>query len=332
VYRLKAGGRVETKKMLLLDGGGSVPARSSLVSGKQRVAEKAVAETYTVTITHGSFIPFEKKGVTIAEGQTMDFVITLIGETKIISGITLVAIPAGTFVMGQSSYAEPVHSVTVSSFEISMFEITQAQYRSVIAMNPSKFQSGDDYPVEQVSWFEAVNFCNRLSDAAGLERCYPDFPPIFDVVKKSAEMTADSTFCDFSKNGFRLPTEAEWEYACRAGTETRYYIGDNETSLHDAAWYGSDKTYPVGGKVKNAWGLYDMHGNVSEWCNDRYGNYSADSQTNPAGPLTGALRVIRGGSWNSIGISCQSGYRGAHEPIYEAASIGFRVVRRPEKN
>ncbi len=198
---------------------------------------------------------------------------------------------------------------------MSIYEITQGQYQSVIGTNPShSFGVGAYYPVYNVHWHDAVTFCNKLSDSAGLERCYNE----------------STGACDFTKNGFRLPTEAEWEYACRAGTTTAYYTGDSESDLARAGWYdvnSSNVAHPVGQKTLNAWGLYDMHGNEWEWCNDWYGSYSSESATNPTGAQTGSTRVFRGGGWGNNGGSSRSASRNSNSPYAGNVGIGFRVVR-----
>ena len=180
---------------------------------------------------------------------------------------------------------------------MSIYEITQWQYESIIGLNPSKEEGvGPEYPVYYVSWCGAVKFCNRLSEQMGYEKCYTE---------------SGDWECDFSKNGYRLPTEAEWEYACRAGTDTYFYTGNvlsysdgkTSTDLDKAELYGSNRSnlHRVGRKEPNAFGLYDMHGNVCEWCNDWYGEsyYSSSPSNNPTGPNSGSERVDRGGSWVS---------------------------------
>ncbi|MCE5250401.1 formylglycine-generating enzyme family protein [bacterium] len=256
------------------------------------------------------------------------------GETTTYKNITFVSIPGGTFRMGdvenygKYSYEKPVHSVTVSSFEMSIYEVTQGQYQSVMGTIPStSYGVGDNYPVYYVSWYDAVKFCNRLSEQMGYGKCYTE---------------SGNWDCDFSKSGFRLPTEAEWEYACRAGTETNFYTGntissDGQTStdLERAGWYWynwgqtNNKSHTVGEKEKNAFGLYDMHGNIWEWCNDWYGAYTSDNQTNPTGPTSGSYRVGRGGCWGDNAGSCRSADRRWDDPSYTNFYIGFRVVRRP---
>ncbi|MBA7591777.1 hypothetical protein ES708_33940 [subsurface metagenome] len=167
-------------------------------------------------------------------------------------------------------------------------------------------------PVEQVSWQDAVKFCNKLSDTAGFDRCYNE-----------------STWeCDFSKNGFRLPTEAEWEYACRAGTETMFYTGNTEDDLHRAGWRpentSTPDTHEVGIKEPNVWGLYDTHGNVAEWCNDYYGLYNSSNQTNPIGRKSGNV-VYRGGSWFNGPMNSRSAKRRHTRPSSSFLAIGFRT-------
>ncbi|MDP6460481.1 MAG: formylglycine-generating enzyme family protein, partial [Gemmatimonadota bacterium] len=169
--------------------------------------------------------------------------------------------------------------------------------------------------------YDAVAYCNALSASEGLTPCYSG--------------SGSGTVCDWNANGYRLPTEAEWEYACRAGTETAYYTGVNtntecaDPNLDMAGWYcgnASNTTHPTEEKVANASGLYDMHGNVWEWCWDWYGSYSGQ-ETDPAGPGSGSDRVIRGGSWYDFALGCRSANRGNYGPGYANAVIGFRPVR-----
>jgi formylglycine-generating enzyme required for sulfatase activity/tetratricopeptide (TPR) repeat protein len=212
-------------------------------------------------------------------------------------GMKLRLIPAGEFTMGS-----PDRRVTLTKpFYLGVTEVTQEQYQKVMGKNPSQFQ-GPQNPVETVSWAEAVEFCGKLS-------------------AMPAEKTAGHVY--------RLPTEAEWEYACRSGTTTAYGFGDDASRLGDYGWFrnNSSKTHPVGEKKPNAWGLYDMHGNVWEWCQDRHGNYPSGSATNPTGATSGSLRVIRGGGWNSIARSCRSAFRFRLTPGLRDDYLGFRVLR-----
>ena len=229
----------------------------------------------------------------------------------------LVSIPGGSFEMGSNDNArdeKPVHMVSLDGFEMSSTEVTQKQYKIIVGENRSSFKGDENLPVENVSWYDAVKFCNKLSEIAGLDISYNE-----------------STWeCDFSKNGFRLPTEAEWEYACRAGTKTNYYTGDGEVDLYRAGWYkknSNSKTQPVKHKEPNSWGLYDLHGNVWEWCHDLYGKYDAEGLRNPVGAQKGSYRVIRGGSVKSGPGDGLSTNRHYNKPKFRYKFLGFRIAR-----
>jgi formylglycine-generating enzyme required for sulfatase activity len=212
--------------------------------------------------------------------------------------------------------------------------VTQAQYQAVMGLNPSYFDSGSTWPVEQVSWFDAARFCNSLSRLAGLDTVYT----YTGIYQGSGYDTLTSVAINYAKNGYRLPTEAEYEYANRAGTTTDYYWGRNypPTTAADtlaidsnAVWYynSPNGTQPVASKKPNAWELYDMSGNLWEWCNDWYGSYSATSQTNPTGATSGSCRVLRGGSWlNGYAGALCAAYRDGGNPGLEDGNVGFRVV------
>jgi formylglycine-generating enzyme required for sulfatase activity len=225
-------------------------------------------------------------------------------------GMRFVPIPAGTFTMGSPEDEsgrvdtdETLHKVTLTQpFELGVYEVTQEHYQRVMGLNRSAFK-GSQNPVEGVHWNDAVEFCQKLSDL-------------------SAEKNAGYVY--------RLPTEAEWEYACRAGTTTGYSFGDSGSKLGDYAWYNRNvegTTHPVGGKKPNAWGLYDMHGNVCKWCQDWYGDYPSGSVTDPTGAARGSDRVIRGGSWHRLPGSCRSADRGRNAPVHRYDGLGFRVLR-----
>jgi formylglycine-generating enzyme required for sulfatase activity len=244
--------------------------------------------------------------------------------TRTKGGVEMVLVPAGSFVMGNRRGKEdelPAHKVSVGSFWIDRYEVAQAEYSRLGLPNPSHFK-GDTLPVEQIKWDQAAFYCNARSRDEGLRPCYNE---------------ADSS-CDFSADGYRLPTEAEWEYACRAGSDGDYYFGSDPRRLTDYAWYADNsekKTHPVGQKQPNAWGLYDMLGNVGEWCNDMYGKnyYEHSPGENPHGPAEGSLYVLRGGSWNSGPEVLRSSYRVAENPGFSDAclardAIGFRCVKK----
>lgn len=237
--------------------------------------------------------------------------------------IPMAYVKGGTFVMGSNTgarIARPSHTVKLDSFYIGLTEVTQAQYLSVVGTNPSQFSKEKDYellPVEQVNWFDAVNFCNLLSKKEGLE-------PVYTV--KNTQVSAD-----FSKNGYRLPTEAEWEYAARsAGVDQFRYAGSNDPS--EVAWYSSNAiaTNYVGKKNPNQIGLFDMSGNVWEWCWDWFAEgYYPGSETNPVGPAAGDYRVMRGGSWYRGTDMLDLTLRNCSDPKTKYSSVGFRVVRKP---
>jgi formylglycine-generating enzyme required for sulfatase activity len=244
------------------------------------------------------------------------------------SGVEMVLIPAGRFTMGSDSGAPdqaPAHEVWIDAFLMDRHEMTQEVYGKLVQPNGSHFK-GPQRPVEMISWAEAALYCNKRSRAEGLEPCYN-------------EQTAK---CDFRANGYRLPTEAEWEYACRAGTGTSWSFGNDPGELRKHAWLkdNADKTtHPVMQKAPNPWGLYDMHGNVAEWCNDVYDKdyYKTSPKKNPQGPAEGDKYVLRGGAWNSSPPACGSAYRVGEEPGFQDAcfardAIGFRCVRRAPEN
>lgn len=222
----------------------------------------------------------------------------------------LVRISAGTFRMGSengSTDETPVHSVTISrDFYVGRYEVTQTQWRAVMVDNPSHFEGCDSCPVEMLSWEDAVGFCNALSGNTGY--------------------------------GIRLPSEAEWECACRAGTITKYSFGDDADELGNYAWHpgnSSSQTHEVGTKLPNAWGLHDMHGNVWEWCNDWYGTtyYRDSSSSDPQGPSSGTSRVVRGGSCiNDCDDYHRSAGRSKSEPDDRGETSGFRVAAGTEQN
>jgi len=241
-------------------------------------------------------------------------------------------IPAGSFRMGDitgtgSGGETPVHEVLITrAFMMSRTQVTMKQYRVVMGYNPSLFR-GPDMPVEQVSWYDAVKFCNELSRLEGLDPCYSGSGSNMD--------------CNFAARGYRLPTEAEWEYACRAGTETDFHTGNMthqekeplDPALDRAGWYGGNSegsTHPVGRKEANAFYLYDMHGNVWEWCWDWYANnyYASSPVEDPRGPASGSTRVLRGGFWNAYTRSCRSAHRnGSNIGSRLSDHGGFRLVR-----
>ncbi len=230
--------------------------------------------------------------------------------TQTFNGIRFVKIMPGCFQMGgdadfkETSKAElPVHKVCIEkAFFLGETEVTQAQWLAVMTSNPSKFNV-NSHPVEQVSWDDVQVFIQRLNEREG-------------------------------GNSYRLPTEAEWEYAARAGSDALYSFGDDASALTKYAWYGNEgyggRSSPAAHKQPNAWGLYDMHGNVWEWVQDWYdGNYYSHSPANdPKGPETGKFRVYRGGSWVASAANLRAGIRYSGSPISRSRDLGFRLVRQ----
>jgi formylglycine-generating enzyme required for sulfatase activity len=222
---------------------------------------------------------------------------------------------------------ETQHRVTITrAFALKATEVTQAEWRAVMGSNPSGFANcGDTCPVELVSWFDAVDYVNRVSDTEGLPRCYADHD--------------ERTFAGLDCTGYRLPTEAEWEYAARAGTVTAFYTGDItqpydcdpvDPNLDAAGWFcgnAGETTHPVAEKQPNAWGLHDMHGNVFEWVHDWYGDYPAGDVVDPLGPAAGDRRVLRGGTFGYSAQYARAALRDRNNPDYRNLIIGFRPAR-----
>jgi formylglycine-generating enzyme required for sulfatase activity len=275
---------------------------------------------HKITVSKSGYQPYTTT-VTIAEGKTATVNATLTKQVAQVQNtpssssanfgdIEMVFVKGGTFTMGATSeqgsdaesVEEPTHSVTLSDYYIGKYEVTQAQWRAVMGSNPSYF-TGDNLPVDRVTWGDVQLFLRKLNAKTG---------------KK-----------------FRLPTEAEWEYAARGGSQSKGYKYSGSNTVGDVAWYennSSSRTHPVGQKQPNELGIYDMSGNVFEWCQDLYGGYSSSSQTNPKGPSSGSYRVLRGGSWKSDARYCRVSYRGCYYPHYPNTDFGFRLVCSPDLN
>ena len=223
-------------------------------------------------------------------------------------GMKLVLIHPGSFTMGSAEEEsgrkdrELRHEVTLSkSFYLGVYEVTQGQYEHVNGTNPNRSKT-NPLPLQNVSWEDAVAFCTKLSEL-------PE--------EKAAGRV------------YRLPTEAEWEYACRATSGAAYSFGDSADLLGDFAWFKEDRmlaTLPVGLKKANRWGLYDMHGNVYEWCHDWYADYPSSEVTDPQGPRIGSERVFRGGCSSDVAVNCRSSYRYSIVPIFRSHEFGLRVA------
>ncbi|MBN2103452.1 formylglycine-generating enzyme family protein [bacterium] len=233
----------------------------------------------------------------------------------------MIFIEGGTFQMGDTDGSGdtdelPVHFVSVQSYEMLKYEVTQELWQSVVGNYPSSFTGNLNRPVEQVSWLNAVEFCNMLSRKHQFTPCYM--------------IQENNVNCDFDADGYRLPTEAEWEYAARGGTQNIENLYSGSSQIGAVSWYAANsdsKTHETGLKMPNELGLFDMSGNVCEWCWDWYSEYGSTALTDPAGPLSGVYRVLRGGSWffSERGCRCASRFRNA--PDVGLSHVGFRIVR-----
>ncbi len=264
--------------------------------------------------------------------------LTTLTTTK---GIVLRLIPSGKFYMGSHDSDEfmrnnehPQHRVHITTpIYVGICQVTQEQFTALMEFNPSTSVLNDSNPVDSVSWYSAVEFCNKLSEIEGLSPYYM----INNPRRRSNRSIETAEVSVLGGNGFRLPTEAEWEYACRAGSITPWCFGDLVLEVGQYAWYYDNsqmETQPVGEKKPNAWGLYDMHGNIMEWCNDWYNDfyYQQDiPEENPAGPGDGITRVLRGGAWQFGAEATRSAYRNSANPDSTSNVIGFRIVRDADK-
>jgi len=318
------------------------------------------ANTAVATVNNNGVVIAVKSGTTVITATMADG-----GKTAqctiIVYPADMVRINKGTFEMGQSFVATPKHLVTLTNnFYMGKYEVTQEQYQAVMGTNPSYFDGnsgkepvyGEDQgkrPVENVSWYDAILFCNKLSMMGGLSPAYSisnsTDPAIWGTAPRSPYddepekiTTWDAVEIVAGSTGYRLPTEAQWEYACRAGTTTKYNTGDEE--INDLGWYSRNSynhendswfgTRQVGLKPPNAWGLYDMHGNVWEWCWDWYHSYGYNAQTDPmraegGSPYDTPERVMRGGAFfNGATESARRNYR---KPWQKYEILGFRLVR-----
>jgi len=241
---------------------------------------------------------------------------------KVVSSLLdLIFVEGGSFSMGSEEgnpSEKPAHTVQVDGFYIGKYEVTQSQWNQIMGASPTLDKgTGDKNPVYNVSWTDAVDFCNKLSIKEGLTPCYSG--------------SGAGTECNFSANGYRLPTEAEWEFAARGGIESKKYLYAGSNNEEEAGWYsGSSEgtTHEVGLKAPNELGLYDMSGNLWEWCWDWFDAkfYSSSPSKNPTGPESGIYRVLRGGGWAIFAdaLRCTNRYYGAHR---SDSSSGFRCAR-----
>lgn len=239
--------------------------------------------------------------VVSSSGETLTFTVKGVS-------FKMVFVEGDTFTMGCTSEQgsdcyedeKPSHSVTLSNYYIGQTEVTQALWKAVMGSNPSYFMKGDNYPVEKVNWNDCQDFIKKLNRLTG---------------KK-----------------FALPTEAQWEYAARGGKQSKHYKYAGSNTISNVAWYygnSNSTTHPVATKSPNELGIYDMSGNVWEWCSDWYGSYSSSYQTNPTGPSSGSYRVYRGGSWYFSAGNCRVSNRSGSSPANRSSNLGLRLVFLP---
>jgi formylglycine-generating enzyme required for sulfatase activity len=268
------------------------------------------------------------------EASETEFVPQPEPEPEFIEPLDMVDIHGGTFLMGSPDSDEvtedrekPQHDVRVSDFCISRYLITRQLYRELVEASPEQWANETDdqqLPANFVNWFEAVQFCNALSEQNGLQSCY----------RFEGEQQVE---WDSKADGYRLPTEAEWEYACRAETTSKWFCGDDSAELSRFAWFdenADNQVHAVGQKEPNPWGLYDMSGNVYEWCWDWFEDYAgetAETESDPIGPQKGKFRVLRGGSFGFVAWVLRSAFRRRLYPVNRNENDGFRCVRRPRR-
>lgn len=278
------------------------------------ILENLKAGIYTMKVQKEGYVTYTKEEIQLADGQILrldiemqedeykeksDYVVTMYGLN-----MEMVYVEGGTFEMGASDEQGedaredeyPERAIKLDAYHIGKYEVTQAQWKAVMGTEPSYFK-GENLPVEQVSWDEAQEFCKRLSEATGRK--------------------------------YTLPTEAQWEYAARGGNKSQHFKYAGSNNINEVAWYkinSNSKTHPVGGKKANELGVYDMSGNVWEWCSDWYTSYDASNMNNPQGAVNGEERVDRGGCWCDLASNCRVSSRDYDNPDLRYSDLGFRVV------
>lgn len=324
------------------DGAGAYQDETAIASYAAAAVDWAAANNIVAPVSAGVFAP--KSDATRAQvaDALMNYSLRQSGSTPVPPADTnddFVLISGGTFQMGspasepERSSDEVQHSVTVSSFYMAKTEVSQRDYQAVMGNDPSETQ-GDDLPVTNLTWYDAIQYCNKRSEAEGLTPCYT--------------VSGTTVTWDRSANGYRLPTEAEWEYAARANTTTPFSFGDyvhnSDANCYNAYGYNNDasgnwvngsdsylrRTVAVDQYAANAYGLRNMHGNAAEWVWDWYGAYDTQASGDPAGPEGGNAKIVRGGGWNDHPKHIRSAYRGAQPADVALYSIGMRPVRNGE--
>lgn len=268
--------------------------------------------------------------------------------TALTAGITntLIQVPGGSFIMGDTRggltyYEQPIHTVVLNPFYLSKYPVTQAEYTAVMGSHPAfSYGAGDSYPVYGLRWYSALQYCNLRSINEGLSPVYTisgstnpaDWGAVPTDYNTVYNAPWDAVICNWTANGYRLPTEAEWEYASRGAANNPDHLYSGSDDLNAVGWYLSNSgnsSHPVGSKSPNALGIYDMSGNLYEWCWDWWGQYyySSSPSDNPKGPLSGLARAKRGGYWGADVNFCRVARRSSFDPYRTAHYIGFRVCR-----
>ena len=308
-------------------------------SGSNNGTVKVIAEQNTnteprtATITVGNGLPDKEQTITVTQNSPSEDIPPLYDYTENINGqnIAMIAVQGGTIIMGCTSEQggdcwdgeTPTHQVTLDNFYIGKYEVTQGQWKAIMGNNPSCFPKGDNYPVEGVSWEDIVGTSGDTMVIKNITYYANGF------IYKLNQLTGKQ-YC--------LPTEAEWEYAARGGNKSGSYKYSGSNLVGNVAWYwdnipsqssGNSEygTQPVGTKASNELGIYDMSGNVFEWCSDWWGDYSSNEQTNPTGPSTGSFHVYRGGSWGNFAEFARVSYRGYSWPEISYDILGFRLAK-----
>ncbi len=344
LYRLTAGNLSKSRKMLLLDGGGVTMRQiTSQFSMSHESAKPAEGLTFHVSITGNDIVSYEVSGLTVVDGGSYNFIVQ---RRTVIHGMTLVGIPGGTFQMGDVENAgfpeeKPVHTVTVSTFEMGVYEVTNTQYAAYLnaalalgditaTFTSVKGATGAYANMEYIyiagmypPYLDSRCWISYNGNMFRVEPGHENWPVVW------VTWYGSKAFALYY--GLNLPTEAEWEYACRGGRQYMYGTDDGTISTMKANYWGNGIQHPVtvGNYSANPYGLYDMSGNVWEWCHDWYGAYASGSAENPSGALTGSSRMQRGGGWGDSADLCRAALRWSSGPADRSRSRGFRIVRHP---
>jgi formylglycine-generating enzyme required for sulfatase activity len=284
-------------------------------SSGMKIFESIPFGNYDLSVKKRGYKSYKDR-IKLKQDQTITKSITLIEGKDIVTN--LIFVQGGSFQMGSNAgniNEKPIHSVTVRSFYLGKYEVTQKEWNDLMISNKSKIKA-DNNPVEQITWIQAIEFCNKKSKQEGLSPCY--------------EINGNNVTCDFNMNGYRLPTEAEWEYAARGGNKSKGFVYSGSNDINLIAWNVSNskkRTHKIGSRDPNELGIYDMTGNVYEWCWDWSGKYRSDSLTDPTGVENGSYRIFRGGSCYSEIRDCTVTYRSGYSPFGSRTDIGFRLAR-----